>query len=185
MLRRDYPVRGYYDWPPPPLSAVRARWLLWLSLASISVAVLALISFVVDHDDPREPGLSERSWLTLALAAVLLVLLSLHHRYGAWPLVRAIAEYAVVALLAVLLTITAMPTPPPNPPRPAAAQPAINQRAGRAGIAAKAASGCPPVKQLPAWLACFWRQANPPPLKPTKGHATAPAPVPLSTRRTL
>jgi hypothetical protein len=52
MLRRDYPARGYYDWPPPPLSAVRARWLLWLALGSISVAVLALVAFVLDHDNP-------------------------------------------------------------------------------------------------------------------------------------
>jgi hypothetical protein len=177
MLRRDYPVRGYYDWPPPPLSAVRARWLLWLSLASISVAVLALISFVVDHDDPREPGLSERSWLTLALAAVLLVLLSLHHRYGAWPLVRAIAEYAVVALLAVLLTITALPV---------ADQPAGKQSAAKqAGQAAKAAGGgCPAVLRVPAWLACLWRQANPPDPKPTKGRALPHSPVPAA-RRTL
>ena len=180
MLRRDYPARGYYDWPPPPLSAVRARWLLWLSLAAISVAVLALISFVVDHDDPREPGLSERSWLTLALAAVLLVLLRLHHRYGAWPLVRAIAEYAVVALLAVLLTITALPVAD----QPAGKQSAAKQAAARqAGPAAKAAGGgCPAVLRVAAWLACLWRQANPP-TKPTKGHATARSPAP-STRRT-
>jgi hypothetical protein len=156
---------------------VRARWLLWLSLASISVAVLALISFVVDHDDPREPGLSERSWLTLALAAVLLVLLSLHHRYGAWPLVRAIAEYAVVALLAVLLTITALPV---------ADQPAGKQSAAKqAGQAAKAAGGgCPAVLRVPAWLACLWRQANPPDPKPTKGRALPHSPVPAA-RRTL
>jgi hypothetical protein len=183
MLRRDYPARGYYDWPPPPLSAVRARWLLWLALGSISVAVLALVAFVLDHDNPRQPGLSERSWLTLGLAAVLLVLLSLHHRYGVWPLVRAVAEYAVVALLAVLLTLTALPVAGQS----AGKQPTAKQVAGKqAGTAAKAAGpGCPAVLRVPAWLACLWRQANPPSPKPQKGHAMASSPSPpvASARR--
>ena len=39
----------------------------------------------------------------MALAAVVVVLLTIHRRYGPRPLARAVAEYAVVALLAVLL----------------------------------------------------------------------------------
>jgi hypothetical protein len=181
MLRRSDLSRGYYDWPPPPLSAVRARWLWWLCLATITVAVLALVAFVVDHDDPRQPGLSDRSWLTLALAAVLLVLLGVYGRQGGWPLVRAVAEYAVVALLAVLLTLTALPAAH----QPAGKQPAANQATGKqAGAAAKAAgAGCPAVVKVPAWLACLWRQANPPEPRPEQGRALLHSPVP-PTRRT-
>jgi hypothetical protein len=183
MLRRQPFHSGYYDWPPPSLAEVRARWLWWLCLAVASVGVLALVAFVLSHDDPRQPGLSDRGWLTLAAAALLLVLLSIHHRRGAGRLVRAIAEYAVVALLAVLLTLTALPAAD----QPAGKQSAAKQAADKqAGTAAKGAGdGCPPVKQVPAWLACLWRQANPPPTKPEKGHAMAASPSPpvASTRR--
>jgi amino acid transporter len=182
MLRRQPFHGGYLDWPPPSLAEVRARWLWWLCLAVASVGVLALVAFVLSHDDPRQPGLSDRGWGTLAAAALLLVLLSIHHRHGAGRLVRAIAEYAVVALLAVLLTITALPAAD----QPAGKQSAAKQPAGKqAGTAAKVGGdGCPPVKQVHAWLACLWRQANPPDPKPTKGHAMPLSPAPLSTWRT-
>jgi hypothetical protein len=173
MLRRP-PGRGYYDWPPPSLAEVRSRWLRWLCLGIATAGVLALVSFVLGHDDAH-PGLSDRGWFTLAAAALLLVLLGVHHRLGALALLRALAEYAVVALLAVLLTITATGY--------GAGQPAANPPAAKpAGTAAKTGGdGCPPVKQVGAWLACLWRQANPPPPKPKQGPAMAPAP---STRRT-
>jgi hypothetical protein len=187
MLRRQPLHPGYYDWPPPSLAEVRARWLWWLCLAVASVGVLALVALVLSHDDPRQPGLSDRGWGTLAAAALLLVLLSIHHRRGVGRLVRAIAEYAVVALLAVLLTLTALPaTDQPAGKQSAAKRPAAKQAAGKqAGTAAKGAGdGCPPVRQVPAWLACLWRQANPPDPKPTKGHAMPLSPAPLSTWRT-
>jgi hypothetical protein len=174
MLRRDYPPIGAYGWPPPPLSQVRARWLRWLGLTAVVAAVLALVAFVIDHDDPRQPGLSDRAWLTLAAAAVLLVALGLHYRRGGLALLRAMSEYAVVALLAVLLTLTALPAPPAeqsaaNRPRPPANRPAATP----AGPQAKGAgAGCPAVVQVPAWLACLWHQANP------------PEPAAPSTRRT-
>jgi hypothetical protein len=183
MLGRDYPPLGAYGWPPPPLAEVRARWLRWASLAVAALGVLALVAFVISHDDPRQPGLSDRAWLTLGLAAMLLVLLAVHH-YAGGPrrLLRALTEYAVVALLAVLLTITAQPAAT----RPAATQPAQQPAANRARPPSRppanhaagpqatgAGEGCPPVKQLPAWLACLWHQANPP-----------QPPPPPSTRRT-
>jgi hypothetical protein len=176
MLRRDYPPIGAYDWPPPPLSEVRARWLRWACLAVAALGVLALVAFVISHDDPH-PGLSDRAWLTLGAAALLLVALSVHHYAGgARRLLRALAEYAVVALLAVLLTLTALPAATrPAANQPAATQPAQQSAANRARPPARppathpagsqasgAGEGCPPVKQLPAWLACLWHQANPP-----------------------
>jgi hypothetical protein len=180
MPHHDYPPGGY--WPSAPLPAqpgIRSRRLLLLCMAAVAVFVLA---FVLDNDDPRQPGLSPRSWLMLALSAVLLVLLSLHHRYGARQLVRTLAEYALVALLAVLVTLTALP---------AANQPPSKPAAGRKATAAAKAAGdaCPPAWQVPAWLACWWQQANQwreanSPAKPKHGHALSHSPIP-STRRTL
>jgi hypothetical protein len=183
MLRRDYPPAGAYGWPPPTVREVQARWLRWACLAVAGLAVLALVSFVIGHDDPRQPGLSDRAWLTLGLAALLLVALSVHH-YAGGPrrLVRALTEYAVVALLAVLLTVTALPTTN----QPAAQQSAANQPAQQpASPRAKGAGdGCPPVKRVLAWLACLWRQANPPEPKPEHGRAMPFSPAP-PTRRTM
>jgi hypothetical protein len=187
MLRRDYPPIGTYGWPPPTIREVQARWLRWLGLATAALAVLALVAFVISHDDPRQPGLSDRAWLTLTAAALLLVLLSVHHYAGgARRLLRALTEYAVVALLAVLLTTTALPAPDQpaanrapaqqsavNRPRPPANRPAGPQARG-------AGDGCPPVKQLPPWLACLWRQANPP--EPGRAIPLSPGPP---TRRTF
>jgi hypothetical protein len=56
----------------------------------------------VGHDDPH-PGLSRRGLLTIALAALVVVLLTIHRRYGTWSLARALFEYAAVFLLAVLI----------------------------------------------------------------------------------
>jgi gamma-glutamyltranspeptidase len=64
---------------------------------------LAVLTFVVDHD-PSAPGLSSQGLLTVALAAAVVALLTIHRRYGPWPLARAVAEYATVALLTALLT---------------------------------------------------------------------------------
>jgi len=63
---------------------------------------LAVVVQVLDHD-PSAPALSYRGLLTIALAAVVVVLLTIHRRYGPRPLARAVAEYTVVAVLATLL----------------------------------------------------------------------------------
>jgi hypothetical protein len=177
-----YRRRGYVDrgWPPPTLREVQARWLRWLCLAAAGLGAWAFVSYVIGHDDAR-PGLSPQGWTTLAAAALLLVLLSVrYHRRGALALAGAVAEYVVVALLAVLLTLTA--TGVPLPPHPSGQAP--KQQTGRAGAHAtaragqrattagkQAAHGCPPVRQVPAWVACLWRQAQ---------QAHQPTPKPLS-----
>jgi hypothetical protein len=87
---------------PFPLQAARSvgRW-LWPALAVSGF--LAVVAYTFAHDPPA-PGLSSRGLLTVALAAVVVVLLTIHRRHGPRPLTRAAAEYAAVALLATLLT---------------------------------------------------------------------------------
>jgi hypothetical protein len=90
---------------PLPLRAAGslARW--WWPISAV-LGFLAVVGYVLGHDDPA-PSLSNRGWLTVVLAAVVVVLLTVH-RAGRGgppraPLARALAEYAVVALLAALL----------------------------------------------------------------------------------
>jgi hypothetical protein len=88
------------------------RW-LWLTLAVSGFLVVT--GFVLSHDDPA-PGLSGRGLLTVALAAAVVVLLTLHRRYGPRRLARALVEYAVVFLLAVLVATTGVPLDEPAAP---------------------------------------------------------------------
>ena len=64
---------------PFPSQAARTvgRW-LWPTLAV--GGFLAVTGFVVSHDDPA-PGLSGRGLLTVALAAAVVGLLTLHRRF--------------------------------------------------------------------------------------------------------
>jgi hypothetical protein len=88
------------------------RW-LWPTLAVSGF--LAVTGFVLRHDDPA-PGLSGRGLLTVALAAAVVGLLTLHRRYGPQPLAQALVEYAVVFLLAVLVATTGVPLDQPTAP---------------------------------------------------------------------
>jgi hypothetical protein len=190
MLRTRDPWDDYYDYEPAPPGRYHRRrsfgrgyddggwggprWLSGLWLLAVGVGFVVLVAAVAGHDDPR-PGLSDRSWLTLGLAAALVGLLGVHHLAGVVPLLRALAEYSVVALLVVLLATG-----------PGAFAPAAKKAAhppGRAGTTARARTGqgaatakkaahdCPPVRQVPAWVACLWRQAQ---------DAHQPTPKPLS-----
>jgi hypothetical protein len=90
---------------PLPLRAAGSLHRWWWPISAI-VGFLTVVGYVLAHDDPH-PGLSDRGWLTVVLAAVVVVLLTIH-RAGRGgppraPLARALAEYAVVALLAALL----------------------------------------------------------------------------------
>ena len=87
---------------PFPLQAARSvgRW-LWPTLAVSGFLAVVASTFA---NDPPAPGLSYRGLLTVALAAVVVVLLTIHRRHGPRRLSRAVAEYAAVALLATLLT---------------------------------------------------------------------------------
>jgi hypothetical protein len=99
---------------PFPFQAARSvgRW-LWPTLAV--GGFLVVTGFVLGHDDPA-PGLSGRGLATVALAAAVVVLLTLHRRYGPRPLARALTEYAVVFALAVLVATTGIPLDQPAAP---------------------------------------------------------------------
>ena len=92
------------DHGPLPLQTARSfgRW-LWPAL-SVG-GFLVVTGFVLGHDDPA-PGLSLRGLLTLALAAAVVILLTVRRTNGTGPLARALFEYAVVFLLAVLVATT-------------------------------------------------------------------------------
>jgi hypothetical protein len=94
------------DHGPLPLQTARSfgRW-LWPTL---SIGGFLLVSgFVFGHDDPT-PGLSVRGLCTIALAAAVVILLTVRRAAGSGPLARALFEYAVVFLLAVLVATTSV-----------------------------------------------------------------------------
>jgi hypothetical protein len=150
-----------------------ARW-WWptLSLAGFG----AVLGFVVGHDHPG-PGLSTRGLLTIALAALMVVLLSLHRSAGPGPLARAVAEYAVVALLAALLTLAGGVDQQPTNPAGSSAKTQV-KRAGTAKPKAQATQDRPGVLRVAAgaiqavtkairavtgaarWVVDLWRQAD-------------------------
>jgi hypothetical protein len=95
------------DSGPHPFQTARSvgRW-LWPTVAV--GGFLTVTGFVVAHDDPQ-PGLSIRGLLTIALAAAVVVLLTIHRTAGPGPLTRALFEYTVVFLLAILIATTGIP----------------------------------------------------------------------------
>jgi hypothetical protein len=92
------------DHGPLPLQTARSvgRW-LWFTLAV--AGFLLVTAFTLTHDDPT-PGLSLRGLLTIALAATVVVLLTIRRTAGPGPMTRALFEYAVVFFLAVLVATT-------------------------------------------------------------------------------
>jgi hypothetical protein len=122
------------DSGPRPLHAARSlrRW--WWPTVTVA-GFLAVVVHVLDHDDPA-PGLSGPALVTIALAAAVVALLTIHRRYGPGSLARAVAEYTVVALLATLLAAPGVGLDQPADP----AQPTTAGQA-RAKPQAEAAAG--------------------------------------------
>jgi hypothetical protein len=155
---------------PRPLHAARSlgRW-FWPTLAVSSF--LAVVASTFAHDNPA-PGLSHRGLLTIALAALVVILLTIHRRYGPRSLARAIAEYTVVALLAGLLAAGAgVDQPPANQATPAKADQAKTKPAATPKTEAAAGDDRPVVFRVGAkvvravtgavgWLVDLWRQAD-------------------------
>jgi hypothetical protein len=161
------------DPSPHPLQTARSagRW-LWPTLAV--TGFLTVTGFVLGHDDPH-PGLSRRGLLTITLAALMVILLTIHRRYGLWSLTRALVEYAVVFLLAVLLATTGLDFDQP----PAGGKQASAARDQRPALI-KAIDG------FGDWLREWRTWAHKETDRRTQSSATSPAPPPpSSTRRPL
>jgi hypothetical protein len=179
---------------PLPLRAAGslARW--WWPISAV-VGFLTVVAYMLARDDPR-PGLSNRGWLTITLAAVVVILLTAHRasRVGPprAPLARAVAEYAVVALLAALLVTAGGPQPTQGPEdgaarRPSTARPADRpQSAGHdrrqpADHADTAVDRRPGIVRVASgvwgWLAELWHTAS------QQADRSTPAPSTSTTPR--
>ena len=167
--------RPLIDHGPLPLRAASsvARW-WWPTLTLASFG--AIVGFTLGHDHPN-PGLSTRSLITIALAALAVVQLTLHRSAGPSRLARATAEYTVIAVLAALLTLAGgVDQPPTNPTTPAAqdnadraatAEPNLDAAGDRPGVLRVAAQvGRTVTRAIRAvtgavgWLVELWRQAD-------------------------
>jgi hypothetical protein len=166
---------------PMPMRAAGpvGRW-LWPTVTIASFLLVA--GFMVAHDDPT-PGLSARGLLTIALAATVVILLTLRRSAGPGPLVRTLGEYAVVFVLAVLLATTGIG--PPDQPSPAGSQAraAVDQRPALVKTMDRSWDRLTGAWD---WLTELWRRADTKPTPDPKGAASAPAPAPQpSTWRPL
>ena len=202
----DQPLPGWtplLDHGPLTLRAAGsvARW-WWPTLAV--AGFLAVAVYVTSHD----PSLSQRGLLTIALAALVVVLLTIHRTAGPSRLARAAAEYTVVALLAALLALAAGGNQPPTTPaaksgeskHPATASAEPSQ--DRPWVLRVAASvlramtkAIRAVTGAAGWLVDLWRQADAKTDRPSQslstttpqGKAMVPSPTlaSTSTRRPL
>jgi hypothetical protein len=158
------------DAGPAPLHTARSvrRW-LWPTVAV--AGFLAVTGFVLGHDDPA-PGLSRRGLLTIALAALVVVLLTIRRTAGPGPLARALVEYAVVFLLAMLLATTGL-----NPSQPPADAEQANAAADQRPALVKTLDGFR--DWLSEWRAWVRKETD-------RAAQSSPAPPPPSaTRRPL
>jgi hypothetical protein len=200
----DQPRPGWNplrDHSPLPLRAAGsvARW-WWPTLTVASF--LAVAVYVTGHD----PGLSQRGLLTIALAALVVMLLTIHRSAGPSRLARATAEYTTVAVLAALLALTATGNQQPATPaakgeakHPATARAEASQDRPRvlrviADATRAVTRAVRAVTGAARWVADLWRQADtgtdPPSRSPSttaKGEAMARSPTlaSTSTRRPL
>jgi hypothetical protein len=206
----DQPLAGWnplVDHGPPSLRVAGsvARW-WWPTLAVTSF--LAVIAYVTSHDHPG-PSPSNRGLVTIALGALVVILLTIHRTAGPRPLARATAEYTVVALLAALLALAGGVNQQPTNSTGSAAKakaehadtPQVDagedHRPGvlrvAAGVARAVTTAIRAITGAASWVADLWRQANakadhpnPSPSTNPKAEAMAPSPAPpLSTRRLL
>jgi hypothetical protein len=197
-IRWPQPVAGWSQPPlpgwaplvdpgPTPRHAARSlrRW--WWPTATVA-GFLAVVVQVLNHDDPA-PGLSAPGLVTIAMAAAVVALLTIHRRYGPGSLARAVAEYTVVALLATLLATPGVgvdqePADPAQPTKAGQAeaksqaeaaagddQPAVIRAGAKVvGAVTRVASA---LRNAVRWLVDLWRQASQK-AAPATGEAMAP-----------
>jgi hypothetical protein len=190
---------------PVRIAGSLSRW-WWPTLALAGFGAVA--GFILGHDQPG-PNLSTRGLVTIALAAGVVVLLSVHRAAGPGRLARAIAEYAVVALLAALLVLAGGLDQPPSNPTGSAATTEAKQAAGgkpnlkagddqpgvlrvAAAVTRTVTKAIHAVTEAVGWLVDLWRQAKAntdhagdSPATTPKGEAIAPIPAAASSTRRL
>jgi hypothetical protein len=195
------PLVDHGPLPQRAATSVARWWWPTLTLAGFG----AVTGFALGHDHPS-PGLSQRSLLTIALAAAVVVLLTLHRTAGPGALARATAEYTVVALLAALLVLAGgLDQQPANPATNAEAKHAAKTRADAdqdrpsilrvaVGVSRTVTRAIRAVTGAIGWLVDLWRQAgqqtdhssHSPTTTTPKGEAMHPSPaLALSTSRPL
>jgi hypothetical protein len=199
----DQPLPGWtplLDHGPLPLRAAGsvARW-WWPTLAV--AGFLAVAVYVTG----RDPSLSQRGLLTIALAALVVVLLTIHRSAGPSRLARAAAEYTAVALLAALLTLTAagaqhLATPAAKDDSNQAATASADASQDRpwvlrvaAGVIRAATRTVQAVTGAASWVVDLWRQADATTDQPSRAPSTTTSkaeamplsPALASTRRLL
>jgi hypothetical protein len=166
----DQPLPGWnplLDHGPLPvrMAGSVARW-WWPTLAV--AGFLAVVVYVAGHD----PNLSQRGLLTIALAALVVILLTIHRSAGPSRLARAAAEYTVAALLAALLALPAAGNQQPVTPaakgegkHPATARAEASQDRPRVlrvvtGAIREVTRAVRAVTGAAGWLVDLWRQAD-------------------------
>jgi hypothetical protein len=186
----DQPLPGWnplLDHSPLPLRAAGsvARW-WWPTLAVASF--LAVAVYVTGHD----PSLSQRGLVTIALAALVVVLLTIHRTAGPSRLARAAAEYTAVALLAALLALTAAGAQEPVTPAAkgeAARAEASQDRPRVLGVVAGAIRAVTravrAVIGAVGWLVDLWRQADATTDHPNRSSPATPKAEAISPSPTL
>jgi hypothetical protein len=175
------------DHGPRPLHAARTLGRWWWPTVTVA-GFLAVVVQVLDHDDPA-PGLSGPGLVTIALAAAVVALLTIHRRYGPRWLARAVAEYMVVALLATLLAtpgvgLDQQPADPDQSTKAGQAKPEAEAAAGddqpaviRAGakVVGAVTRAAIALGNAVRWLRDLWRQASQK-AAPATGEAMAASP---------
>jgi 4-amino-4-deoxy-L-arabinose transferase-like glycosyltransferase len=141
---------GQFAQLPRPKPRATTRW-LWA--VPLIVGILTVLGWVLTHD--TEPGilaLSRRSWITIAAAAIVAILLGAHRRRGGAKLAARVAlEYAAVALVVALVTTApAAATGAQSPAKTKTHQTRAETIAG----------ACPSISRPVAWASCVWTQAS-------------------------
>jgi hypothetical protein len=134
---------------PPPRrrrrSGAVARW--WWPILVV-VILLAVVAFVLDHDSAGA-GVSVRGLVALALAVVVLAVLTIRRRWGPLAVFQTLTEYTIVAVLVVSLVALA------GPDAPASARESARRRPQPARVEAADRPSNPL-----EWLAEQWRRAG-------------------------
>ena len=152
---------------PRSLQVTRSLGRWWWPILAVG-GFLAVVVQVLDHDHSPS-GLSPRGLLTVALAAVVAILLTIHRRHGPGPLARAVAEYTVVALLAGLLATTGVGVDQPAADQAASGQTRAQAVAGGdqpaviRAVTKVLGAGAALVRAVTStarWLVTLWHRAD-------------------------